>query len=106
MLVLELIKTLLDLFHLIDVFHCALFTGGNNQPLLALHQWNLRNFCNRHEILRLCGLLGAEVNKRAKAVVLAEIAAGFLVARGPVFELTEGIKSTESARQAIAARPQ
>jgi len=70
-----------------------------------LHQRNFRDFCNRHEILRLCGLLGADVNKRAQAVVLAEIAAGFLVARGAVFDLTDRIKTDESGRKAIAPQP-
>ena len=106
MSILELIKTLFDFFHLVDIFHRALFARRDNQPLLTLHQ---RHFCDLRDgdkILRLLGSLSPIVDEGSETIILAEIAARAFVARGTVFDLANRIKANKGSLQAITPQAQ
>src|SRR4029077_19110992 len=75
------VETGFDPAHRSYVFHLAFFAGGDNQALLALVQ---RNFGLECRSLPVFGVAGLYVDKSSQAVVLAEIAAGVLVARGAI----------------------
>ena len=78
-----------------DVFDRALFAGGDDEALLALHERNFGDLLDGHEVLRL-QRLGANVDESSQAIVLAEIAARVFVASGAVLDLANGIESDES----------
>src|ERR1700733_5698463 len=91
----------LDFFHVIDVLHRALFAGGDNQALLAMHQRNLRDFLDGDKaqiILRL----RPNVDESSQAVVLAEMATRLFVARRPILDLSHGVESNERSRLTVS----
>ena len=88
----QFIQAGLNVFHFVDIFNQALFAGCDDQPLLAFHQWNFGDFLNRDQFF--CWL-GANVDKSAQAVVLAEIAARGFIAGAAIFDPADGIKTYE-----------
>src|SRR5581483_484501 len=71
---------------------------SDNQPLLALHQRDFGDLLDRDEFFRG---LGANVDKCAQAIVLAEIAARGFIANGAVFDSTDCVESDERGLQAV-----
>ena len=49
---------------------------------------------------------GADINERTQAIVLAEIAARSLVARGAVFDLADSLQPDEGSLLAVAPQTQ
>ena len=56
MLVANLVEPGLDVLHVVDIFDRALFAGGDDQALLAVHERNLGDFLNRHKAQVVLGL--------------------------------------------------
>ena len=61
---------------------------GDDQALLAMHQRDLGDLLNGNECQVILGS-GSDIDERAQAVVLAEIATRGFVTRGAVFDLSE-----------------
>src|SRR5580693_10127367 len=102
---LDLIETGLYVLHVVDIFDQTLFAGGDNQPLLAMHQRNLGDFLygdKAHVIRRR----GSYIDKGAQTIVLAEMAARLLVARGAVFYFPHSIQSDKRGLQPVAPQAQ
>ena len=51
----DVVESGLDVFHLVQVFDGSFFAGGNNQPLLAVHERNLGDPFDGHELLHRFG---------------------------------------------------
>ena len=45
----DLVEAGLDVLHVVDIFDRAFFAGGDDQPLLAVHQRNFGDFFYRNE---------------------------------------------------------
>src|SRR3954471_23048021 len=95
----------LDVLHIVDIFHRALFAGGNDQALLAVHERNLRDFLNRHKA-EIVFRLRADVDKRSQAIVLAEVAARIFVARRAVLDFAYSVEADESSLLTITPQTQ
>ena len=105
MLLFDLVEAGLDVLHVVDIFDQALFAGRDDQPLFAVHQRNLGDLLNRNEAQVILGD-GADVDERAQAIVLAEIAARGFVARGAVFDLAHRFQSDKRSLLAVAPQAQ
>ena len=103
--VLNLVEPRLDVLHVVDIFDHALFAGGDDQALLAVHERNLGDFLDRHKRQIVFGR-GSHVDESAQAIVLAEIAARGFIARGAVFDFTHRLESDERRLQSVAPQPQ
>jgi len=97
------VETGLDVLHVVDVFDGALFAGGDDEALLAVHEGDLGDFLDGHEAEIVFGL-GANVDEGAQAVVLAEVAAGIFVAGGAVFDFADGVESDKGRLAALAPK--
>ncbi len=104
-LVFDFIDSGLDVLHIIDIFDQAFFAGGDDQALLAVHERDLGDFLDGHEAQIVLGR-GADIDERAQAIVLAEIAARSFVARGAVFDLADSLKPDEGSLLAVAPQTQ
>jgi len=62
-------------------------------------QGNFRNAGKRNELV---GVAGIDVDERAQAVVLAEIAARLLVARRAVLNVAHGVEADERGLSSVA----
>src|SRR5438128_12310659 len=103
MLVSNLIKSVLDVFHLIKVFNVAFFAGSNNQPLRTRHEGNFGGPLDGHKVL---DRLGAHIDESAQTIVLAEIATGGFVACDAVLYRAHRVQADESGLLAISPEPQ
>src|SRR5580765_4099285 len=99
------VKPSLDLFHVVEILDRSLFAGRDDQALLAVHQWDLRDLLDGDEALVVLRCR-ANVDERAETVVLAEVAARIFVARGAVFDFADGLQANKSCLLAIAPQPQ
>src|SRR5271155_455552 len=92
-----------DVLHVADVFHRALFTRGDDEPLLAKHQRNLGYLFDGHEVFYR---FGAYVYKCAQAIIFAEVAARRFVARSTVFDPAHGFEPDKRGPLAVAPQAQ
>src|SRR5215471_7395334 len=95
---LDLVQVALDAAHLLDVFDGALFAGGDDEALRALIE---RNFGLRGATVIGGKRGGLDVDECAQALVLAEVAAGALVARGLVLNGAAGFETDEGGLAAV-----
>src|SRR5215813_3334313 len=95
---LDLVEIALDPAHLFDVFDRALFTGSNDQALRTRFQRHLR--FHGWLVVRV-DHAGLHVDERPQALVLAEVAAGTLVARRLVLNVRTGFESDEGGLAAV-----
>src|SRR5580704_5326824 len=100
-LVPDLVQSGFDVFHFAQIFYRSFFAGGNNQPLLAVHERNLGDALEGHEVLYR---FGSHVNEGAQTIVLAEIATGRFIARCAVLDLAHGLEPDE--RRLLPVAPQ
>src|SRR5580700_6955322 len=101
MLVPNLVQSGFDVFHFAQIFYRSFFAGGNNQPLLAVHERNLGDALEGHEVFYR---FGSYVDEGAQTVVFAEVAAGPFIARCAVLDLADGLEPDE--RRLLPVAPQ
>src|ERR1035437_5030014 len=94
----DLVEPALDAAHLFDVLDGALFAGGDDQALRAGIEGDLG--LGRALIVQW-NQVGLDVDERAQALVLAEIAAGGLFTRGLVLDVGAGVETDEGADAAV-----
>src|SRR5271154_5301042 len=87
MLVPNLVQSSFDVFHFAQIFYRSFFAGGDDQALFAVHEWNLGDALDGHEVLYR---LRSYVDEGTQTVVFAEVAAGRFFARRAVFNLADG----------------
>ena len=92
----------LDLPHLVDILHRALFAGGDDQPLRPDLERHLRL---RWRLVVRVAHRGLDVDKRAQALVLAEVAARRFVARGLVQDLRARVQADKRAHATVVPQP-
>src|SRR5204863_4694570 len=95
---LHLVEIALDAAHLLDVFDGALLAGGDDQALRAFLE---RDFGLRGALIVGWNLVGLDVDERAQALVLAEVAARGFLARGLVLDVGAGVQTDEGGLAAI-----
>ena len=95
---LDLVEFALDAAHLFDVFDRALFAGRDDQALGAHFE---RHFGLHRRLVVDIDYIGLDVDEGAQALVLAEVAARGLVARGLVADVLAGVETDEGALAAI-----
>ena len=91
------VEACLDAAHRVDVFDRPLFAGGDNQALLVGRLRHLRHELDwrglrfdRHDVIA-----HLDVDERAQAVVLAEVASRRLVARGAIRDAPHRFQTDE-----------
>ena len=94
MFLFDFVEAGFDVLHVVDIFDQALFAGRDDQPLLPMHQRDLGDLLNGNEGHVILGN-GADVDECAQAIVLAEIAAGGLVAGRSILDFPHCIQSDE-----------
>ena len=102
---LDLVEPGLDVFHIVHIFDQTLFAGGDDQPLFAMHQRNLGDllYGDKAQVVRRSG---SYIDKRTQTIVLAEMAAGLLVAGRAVFDFPHGFQSDKRCPQPVAPQAQ
>ena len=98
---LDAIQIPLDLTHVLHVLHCAFLAGGYDQPLGACLERHLG--FHRGTILGI-DQRGFDIDERAQALVLAEIAAGGFVARCFVGDLRDGVNANECGLPSVVPK--
>src|SRR5580704_10882182 len=102
---LDLVETSLDVLHIVDIFDLTLFAGGDDQPLLAMHQRNLGDFLYGNKALVVRGR-GSYIDKGAQTIVFAEMAARLFVSGRAIVDFSYGIQSDKCGLLAIAPKSQ
>ena len=92
MLVPNLVQSSFDVFHFAQIFYRSFFAGGDDQPLFAVHEWNLGDALDGHEVLYR---FGSYVDEGTQTVVFAEVAAGPFIARRAVLNLADRLEPDE-----------
>src|SRR5580704_16029379 len=92
MLVPNLVQSGFDVFHFAQIFYRSFFAGGDDQPLFAVHQWNLGDALDGHEVLYR---FGSYVDEGTQTVIFAEVAAGRFIASRAVLNLADGLEPDE-----------
>src|SRR5271165_3141549 len=93
----------LDVLHVVHLFDGALFAGGDNQALLAGLEGDfcLDNLADGDEVV-LGSIAGTYVDKRAQAIVLAEVTACVFVASGAIGDVANRVQPDEAGTAAVA----
>src|ERR1017187_6783065 len=95
---LDLVEVALDVAHFLDVLHRAFFARGDDQALRTGFQ---RNLGLRWPFVVDVNDVGLDVDERAQALVLAEVAAGGFFARGLVIDVRAGVEADERRLPAV-----